>query len=453
MGTRRANGEVMEASRFLSIAWAEENLPVLEERLSSTRNVVPFPLRKKALEKVVAEGLPSSKLEDWRYTNLSPVSKERFGIPEDIAISPGLRALLNEVEMCSTARMVFLNGRYETSLSRGTTSGIQCEPYSTGKDDSLSEDELGATDALSALNAAFLEDGIVIRITGKVEDPLELVFIHQATDAPAAVHPRIRIIAERLSEATIVENFVGLTGESIFVNAMTDIEVGEGAKLHHIKIQREDLRAIHVARTNITQARDSRYHSHVFHFGGAIVRNEIRPVILGEGCECMLNGLTVIAGEQQVDNATTIDHAIPNSFSREAYKGIYGDEAKGAFSGTIIVRPDAQKTNAIQSNQSLLLSPDATIDTRPQLKIWADDVKCTHGATVGQLDEDALFYIRSRGIPEAEARIMLIRAFASEVVSQLPEDEIREKLDEVLSAKLAAVTAVGSPESSRSPIA
>jgi Fe-S cluster assembly protein SufD len=236
------------------------------------------------------------------------------------------------------------------------------------------------------------------------------------------------------AQSTVIESYVGLNDDVYFTNAVTEVKVGDGAALDHCKVQQESTNAFHIAATRVHQSASSRFSSHYFSLGAKLARNEINPVLDAEGCECRLDGLYLAAGQQHTDSRTRIDHAKPHCDSFELYKGILDDRAKGVFNGKIYVHEDAQKTDAKQSNQVLLLSDDAVIDTKPQLEIFADDVKCTHGATVGQLDEQAMFYLRSRGIPQDLARSLLIYAFANEVVEGVNVQPVRDYLRRLLLA-------------------
>src|SRR5262249_35960865 len=237
---------------------------------------------------------------------------------------------------------------------------------------------------------------------------------YSTTGEPAVAHPRSLVVAGTSSQLTLVETYAGRDGEVYFTNAVTEVVAGENAVLDHYKVQRESRAAFHVATTQVRQARSSNFSSHFIGLGGGLVRNEVRALLDAEGCECTVNGLYVAGGRQHADNHTVIDHARPHCASHELYKGILDGHAHGVFNGKIFVREDAQKTDAKQTNQTLLLSDDAVINTKPQLEIYADDVKCTHGATVGQLDAESLFYLRARGIGLDEARSLLIFAFAND---------------------------------------
>jgi Fe-S cluster assembly protein SufD len=292
------------------------------------------------------------------------------------------------------------------------------------------------------LNAAFVEDGACVFIEpGRREAaPIHLVFLstNPAGD-PTVSHPRVLVVAGRGSQAQIVESYGGPDGEACFTNAVTEVVVGDGAVLGHTKLQREGLSAFHVATLAATLGRDARFSSHAISLGGALVRNDINVVFDAEGGECVLNGLFMATGTQHVDNHTRIDHAKPHGSSRELYKGILDGRARGVFDGKILVRRGAQKTDAHQTNRNLLLSKEALVDSTPALEILADDVKCKHGSTTGQLDAAALFYLRSRGIGEAAARSLLTYAFASDVVRQIPVEAIRASLDRHLRSQLGGL--------------
>jgi Fe-S cluster assembly protein SufD len=327
--------------------------------------------------------------------------------------------------------------------------------------------------AFVALNTALMEDGAFVHIPRGVvvEEPIHLLFIGTAGADPMVSHPRNLIVAEENSQATVIESYVGgqvfgCSGVQVFgsdkdapafdvagpehlntrtpehpipyfTNAVTEIIAAENAVLDHYKVQRESEAAFHVATLQVQQGRSSNFTSHSISVGGALVRNDIRVVLDGPGGEATLNGLYIVNGRQHVDHHTVIDHAKPHCNSHELYKGILDGHATAVFNGKIYVRPDAQKTDAKQTNQNLLLSRDAVIDTKPQLEIFADDVRCTHGATVGRLDEDALFYLRSRGIGLAEARSLLTYAFASDVLARIKVEPLRTQLEELLFARLS----------------
>jgi Fe-S cluster assembly protein SufD len=289
------------------------------------------------------------------------------------------------------------------------------------------------------LNEAFVEDVVAIRVAPKavLVEPIHILSLSIADGQPAIVLPRVSIRVGEGAEASIVETYAGLGSGRTLTSAVTDVEVGPGAILDHVKIQRESDQAFHMASLAVVLDRSSTFISRALTFGGRITRNDIMAVLDGEGAECTLNGLYLATGESLVDTHTTIDHAKAHCPSHEVYKGILGGRARAVFNGKIVVRPDAQKTDAKQTNRALLLSDDAQINTKPQLEIFADDVKCTHGAAVGQLDEEAMFYLRARGVDEAAARIMLIHAFAGQVLDGIKWPSVRNLAMHLVDRKLS----------------
>jgi Fe-S cluster assembly protein SufD len=328
------------------------------------------------------------------------------------------------------------------SLPAGVSAGSLAEAVTSGS--STLESHLaryaGFTNhAFVALNTALVEDGAVVSIDKDVvlAEPIQLVYLSVPGGRPTVSHPRTLILAGQKSQASVVEIYAGPDGTAYFTNAVTEIVAREGALLEHYKVQSEGDKAFHVATVQAVQDRGSVVTSHNVSLGGALARNDINSVLDAEGAECFLNGLFIADGKQHVDNHTLLDHAKPNCASRELYKGILSGQASGVFNGKIIVRKDAQKTNAIQSNKNLLLSGESVINTKPQLEIFADDVRCTHGATVGQLDQEALFYMRSRGIPARQSRDLLTHAFAAELLDAMRWQPLREALDDELRRRLA----------------
>jgi Fe-S cluster assembly protein SufD len=290
-----------------------------------------------------------------------------------------------------------------------------------------------------ALNTAFLDDGAFISIPAGVvvSDPIHIIVVTAPGADPAVAHPRIAVVAGANSQATIVETYVGVPGTPYLMNAVTEVVLGDRAVVEHYKDQREPVTAHHIATMQVRLGRSSTFTSQSFAFGGHIVRNDILAVLAGEGGECTLNGLYFSDDRRLVDTHTTIDHALPHCASHELYKGIIAGKARAIFNGKIIVRQDAQKTDAKQTNRALLLSDGAQINTKPQLEIFADDVKCTHGAAIGQLDDEAMFYLRARGLTAVEARDMLIHAFAGEILNQVKVDAVRSQMENALYDQLA----------------
>jgi len=290
----------------------------------------------------------------------------------------------------------------------------------------------------SALNTAFIADGAFIALEPNAiaAEPIHLLFVSAPGDAVNTAQPRNLIVAGANSSAKIVEHYVSLGGAAHFTNAVTEIAVGEGAHIEHAKFQEENLEAFHIATVQATLARDSRFLSHSISTGARLARHNINLVMTGQGVDCVMNGLYAVGSKQLVDHHTIADHAQPHCGSHEFYHGILGGAARGVFNGKIFVRKDAQKTDAKQTSRNLLLTDTATVNAKPQLEILADDVKCTHGATVGQMNDDALFYCRTRGLGEVDARRLLTHAFASEIVNRITVEPVREHLEQVLWARL-----------------
>jgi Fe-S cluster assembly protein SufD len=403
--------------------------------------------RRAALEHFVAAGFPTTRDEEWKYTSVQSIVETGFQPARETAFSREELVSLPLIETVA-ARLVFINGRYAPEFSRiptlprGATLTNLASAASAG--DQVVEKELGQysrTDrnAFVALNTALWQDGGFLHLARGVilEEPVHFLFIGSGAGGPTESQVRNLVILEENSQATVQETYVGRNGEVYFTNAVTEVALGEGAIFDHDRVNLESDAAYHVATHQSHQSKASVLTSHSICFGGALTRNDLNAVLGGEGIESTLDGLYVPTGRQHVDNHTAIDHAMPNCNSFELYKGVLADRSTGVFNGKIFVRQDAQKTDSKQTNQNLLLSKEATIDTKPQLEIFADDVKCTHGATVGQLDEDALFYLRARGIGADDARNMLVYAFASAVLQRIHIDAVREELERLLYAKLA----------------
>jgi Fe-S cluster assembly protein SufD len=341
------------------------------------------------------------------------------------------------------SRLVFVDGHYAPALSalRPLPSGVivanlaaVLDTHPHWAESYLARYADYQSHPFTALNTAFIKDGAFISIpkSKRIEEPIYLLFVTTKMAEGSVCHPRNLIVVGDNSQVTFVEGYFGLEEEVYFTNAVSEIAVGASAVVDHYKVLRESAEAFHVATTQLHQERGSNFSSHFISLAGSLIRNEVNAILDAEGCECTLNGLYLANGRQHVDNRTVIDHAKPHGTSHELYKGILGGNAHGVFNGKIFVRQDAQKTDAKQTNQTLLLSDDATINTKPQLEIFADDVKCTHGATVGQLQEEAIFYLRSRGIGHQEARSLLTYAFANDIISRIKVEPIRAHLEEIL---------------------
>lgn len=438
--------------------WIASNFKTFEQSLNGEKESSIHKLRKDAFSRFEKLGFPTGKNEAWKYTNVSRLSRANFR-PPGSAGEPLVTAADLEMWMIPEfegRRLVFVNGEMSEQLSNTEQlgSGMRVRSLSevlrgeVDSDRALVEDNLGQQadfreEAFVALNTAFVRDGALIVFENGADcpDPIELVFVTTDAGREVVTHPRVLVIAEPGSRGVVVERFIGAASNEYLTSVVTEVVVKQNAAVDHYRLIEEGAEATHISSLQAYQERDSRFNAFCFSLGGRLVRNDVGPVLDGEGIFSGLYGLSVLSGQQHVDNHTVLEHAQPNCESNELYKGIYGGKSKGVFNGTIIVLPDAQKTNAIQSNQSLLLSPDATSNSKPQLKIWADDVRCTHGATVGQLDDDALFYLQSRGINAADARLMLIKAFASEVLSAVTIDSLKAYLERVLPEKLAEATA------------
>ena len=406
-------------------------------------------LRADSIERFREAGFPGPKDEEWRFTPLAPLVRTNFGPAE-----AGAAVILPEIEpflfdRADWPRLVLVNGRFRADLSQlppmpGVV--VQNLEAAMAADTGNLEAELVGSSARTAtafasLNAALGQDGTVLRVADEtvMEVPLHVVHVTTAGADNAAIHPKLLVIVGREARAQLVESYVALGGAARYwTNAVSEVNVGEGAWVEHTRIQRESEAAFHTGLTEVRQARDSHYRSFAFAIGGAIARHDLRARLGGPGAETLLYGLYLGRGDQLVDNHTTIFHDQPDCRSWEVYKGILGDRAHGVFSGKIIVQPIAQKTDAKQTNRTLLLSDTARIDTKPQLEIFADDVKCTHGATVGNLDPMARFYLTSRGFPEAVARQVLTYAFAAEVLDEISAEPVKTALDRLVHGRLGA---------------
>ena len=405
--------------------------------------------RRSAADAFGRKGIPTTRDEEWRVTNVAPIADTPF-VPAPLATASPEETARFLLPAFAGPRLVFVNGRYAAELS-GTgvlAAGLTVSTIADAieRDPEFLERFLGrhsdsAVQPFAALNTALFQDGALVALADDtVADlPIQVVFLSTVTPSPAMSAPRMLVVLGRNSQARVVETFGSLGPASGFTNAVTEVVVGEGSVLEHCRLQRESESAFHVGRTAFHLGRSSRSLSHAFALGGRIARHDAVAVIADEGADCTLNGLYLAGGSQLVDNHTDIDHAMPHGTSHELYKGILGGRARGVFNGRIRVRQDAQKTDAKQTNKALLLSDEAQVNTKPQLEIFANDVRCTHGATVGQLRQDALFYLRTRGIGLDDARSLLVRAFAADVTSRVALEPLRAELDRLLAAKLPAL--------------
>ncbi len=390
-------------------------------------------------------GFPTVANEEWRYTNVAPIARTAFR--PAAAESVGAEALAPYVFPEAAATLIFVNGRFVRELSAvgrlpdGTIAGslaIATREFSSQVESHLARYAGYSRHPFVALNTAFVQDGAFVHVArgAVLAAPIHLLFLTVPGAEPESTHPRVLIIADRGSEATVVETHAGVRDGVYFSNPVSELVVGENATLRHWRIQRESDRAFHVGTVQVELGRSSVVHSLSFALGAAISRLDLNATLGAEGAEVRMNGLYVANGNQIVDHHTLIDHAQPNCASREVYKGILAGRSRGVFNGKVYVRPDAQKTDGKQTNRNLLLSDEALVHTKPQLEIFANDVKCTHGATIGQLDEDQIFYLRARGIAGREAKSILTHAFAGEILDQVAPESLRSLLDRALFARL-----------------
>src|SRR3954462_5440197 len=403
-------------------------------------------LRNRGAAKFAALGVPTVRDEEWRFTNVTALNSIDFALAGPIS---GAADRLNGFAYTDAPiRLVIVNGRFDTTLSRtktlpaGTVAGSLAVALKDHAD--VVQRYFGqladfTSRSFVALNTAFVQDGAFIHIPegATVETPIHVIYVSGADGSTVMAHPRTLIVAGANSQSKVIESYIGAKGETYFTNAVSEIFVGENAGVDHYKVQEESLDAFHIASLHMHTSRHSRFSSHSFTLGGKVVRNDVNAILDGEGGDRSRNGLFPAARAPLGKTPTVIDQAKPLCGSHEVYKGILGGSSRAVFNGKIIVRQDAQKTDAKQTNRALLLTNGATINTKPQLEIFADDVKCTHGAAIGQLDEDAIFYLRARGLPYAEARDMLIHAFAGQVLDGVRIEPLRDALEAELFAQLA----------------
>ncbi len=442
------------------MAAADPRTPYLDDFASLEREVYrddpPWLLarRREALARFQALGFPTKKVEAWKYTDVSPITKSRFQ-PAARIKGNGLPADRLEPEMFGKfegTELVFVNGRSSRPrIVRGLPEGVRVRSLTQEllEDPASLEPYLGTLglpdgNPFTELNTAFLQDGGFVHVPKgiAIEKPIHLLFVSTAQAEPAVAHPRNLIVVEDGAQVTVTESYAGLDNGLYFTNAVTEAIVGDGAVLDHYKLQRESERAVHVGALNIVQGRASNASDTSIALGGGLVRNDVNQRFTAEGGELAMNGLYAVTGQQHVDNHTRIEHETPHCSSRELYKGILDGRSRGVFYGNIVVHPGAQKTNAVQTNKNLLLSKEALVDSIPGLQIYANDVKCKHGSSTGQIDEDSVFYLRSRGIDAETARSILTYAFAREVVDLIKVPAMRSTLGVLLLSRLPNADAV-----------
>lgn len=437
--------EVMENA---GVTLFGSHFELLEARQAASGQAWFLPTRRAAMACFTELGFPTTRHEEWRHTNVAPLTKIAFDGPRPDGAGVSAEQIASfRLGDGNATLLVFVNGHYVGDLSSpgpqvdGVVVGSLGSALEAG--DPIVKAELSRhakceDQAFTALNTALMQDGAFIHVPkGKVvAEPIHLLFVSTSEEHPIASHPRNLIVAETSSQLTVIESYVGLGSGQHFTNAVTEVVAGEDAVIEHYKLELGSEGSFHVGALQLCQQRSSNVTSCTVSLGGGLVRNDIHALLGGEGCECTLNGLYMVTNNQHVDNHLVVDHAMPHCNSRESFKGVLDGHGRGIFSGRIIVREGAQQTDAKQSNMSLLLSEDAQVQSKPQLEIFANDVKCTHGVTIGQVSEEAIFYLRSRGICEAAARSLLVYAFVNESVAGLRVEALRKKLTSLLYARL-----------------
>lgn len=439
IGEKMSNAESTNSKR-----WYVSNFKLFEEKLNGQSKSFLHDIRKDALNQLAELDFPTSKKEEWKYTNISPILKQNF--------TPAVNTVLPRFSQSEVKEfffkdfdchlLVFVNGFFSEEISdvgelpKGVVLGSLKKIYK--EDPKLIDgyiNKLSKVDnAFNALNTAYLSDGLVVivpdgKIVGK---PIQALYLNSSDKELVLSMPRNLIIAGKNSQVSVIANYRGFGEKTYFSNIITEVFADEEAVVDLCKVQNENPESYHIEKVQAHQKKKSVFNHYNVTFGGAIARNDINSLLDGENIETHYYGLYMANEKQHMDNHTFIDHAKPNCMSNEVYKGILDDNSRGVFNGKIIVRKDAQKTNAYQQNKTILLSKTATIDTKPQLEIFADDVKCSHGATVGHLDETSEFYIRSRGVPQELAKSMLIRAFANDVIETIKIDPLKEQINHMI---------------------
>jgi len=423
-----------------------DNFGKFENSLNGGASSPIHKIRKEAISNFSKLEFPTTRNEEWKYTSIAPLLRHAFVPAENkysIKHEQVKKYLFDELEH---SLLVFVNGIFSEELSElkdlpeGVIAGSIDAAIENHYDIVIKHFSRYADykeQIFTALSTAYTRDGAFIYIPqGKIiEEPFHILYLSSSPGENILIQPRNLFVAGKNSQATIIEHYASIDDDVYFTNTVTEIFTDENAVLDHVKLQDESRYAFHIARMEVDQERNSNFSSNMISFGAELSRNDLNTRFNDSGGECMLNGLFMIGGTQLFDVHTMIDHAKPNCNSHEHYKGILDEKSRGVFNGKVMVRPDAQKTNAFQENNNIILSDNALVNTKPQLEIFADDVKCSHGATIGQLEDEALFYLKSRGIGDKKARGMLIHAFASEVVSSIKVETIRNYLEEILTNK------------------
>lgn len=419
-----------------------------EKELNGSSETPLHRIRKQAISWFSENGFPSNRQEEWRFTNISPIQEKSFERIDEIRLETLETKEVKPFQIQEDEiRLVFVNGCLQPSLSALSAlpagvkvSGLQEALTAEANiiENNLAKHAKYDENGFVALNTAFLNRGAFIHVAKgvRIDKPIHLLYLSTKSAHERVVFPRNLIVAEEQSQVTVIESYGSLSEATCFINPVTEIVVAENANVDHYKIQQQSLATFHTALIQVHQKRDSVYTNFNIALGGSLARNDLNVILDGRGAECILNGLYLTKGDQLIDNHSVIDHAKPHCNSHELYKGILDNQARAVFSGVIHVRKDAQKTDAIQSNQNLLLSEEATVDTKPQLEIFADDVRCTHGGTVGQIEKNGVFYLRSRGLSLETAKELMIRAFAGEVTDLVKHPALRDYLETLVFSQL-----------------
>ncbi|MCX6175599.1 MAG: Fe-S cluster assembly protein SufD [Ignavibacteriales bacterium] len=424
--------------------WYVSKFKSFEDKLNGQSKSFLHDIRKNALISLAELSFPTNRNEEWKYTNVTPILKQNF-IPALISTLHKFRKeeikplLFKDFDY---HLIVFVNGLFAEELSEigNLPKGVVVDGLNRitkNNPDSISKyiNKLSKIDnAFNALNTAYSYDGLVVILPDGMilEKPIQVLYLNSSKDDLVLSTPRNLIVAGKNSQVSVITNYNGYSNKTYFSNIITEVYVEENAIVDFYKIQNENDESYHIEKVQAIQKKNSVFNHYNINFGGAIVRNDINTLHDDQNIETHYYGLYLAHGKQHVDNHTFVDHAKPNCMSNELYKGILDDNSRGVFNGKIIVRRDAQKTNAYQQNKTILLSKTATIDTKPQLEIFADDVKCSHGATVGHLDDTSEFYIRSRGVPQELAKSMLIRAFANDVIDTVKIEPLKEQINHMI---------------------
>lgn len=433
--------------------WYLKNFELLEKHNNGSIPDFFKEIKKSSLEKLIEIGFPTQKIEEWKYTNVFPIVEKNFK-PSNLietwkdreVIEATKQAIENNpiISNLSSNQFVFIDGHFVEELSKKQSSDdfeiLSLKEALREKSDIVRQHfnkYLKIETGFDALNNLLFTDGIFLNFKDNLveDEPVVIVFV-QSGKEELIINPRNLIVVGNNSKIRLIETYFSLGNIQNFTNTITEIFISENSFLEHYKFQNESLYDFHIGKIQTQLERNSNFISHNLSFGGSITRNDINIVLDGEGAESHFYGLYFVKDKQHIDNHTLVDHAKPHCLSNEFYKGILADTSRGVFNGKIIVRKGAQKTNAYQSNKNLLLSGNAKIDTKPQLEIFADDVRCTHGATVGQIDDDSLFYLRSRGIDERNARSLLINAFANDVLDNITFEPLRIKINDFVIQQL-----------------